>query len=90
MYSAAYEWRRSVHIDELYETFDWPAAERAFRSYYPTYFHGTDRIGCPVQFHELHKLNLDRVSERSPIPAQAEALKETNRSLHHFGWPTVR
>ena len=62
MYRAAYDWRRSVRIDELYETFDWPAAERAFRSYYPTYFHGTDRTGCPVQYHELHKLDLGRVS----------------------------
>lgn len=65
MYQAALKWRRSIDLDRLYATFDWDRARKAAKEGYVQYFHKTDRSGSPVHIHELHTVDLNKVSAAS-------------------------
>lgn len=70
MFRDAQNWRKKVNLDELYlslDPFDYPEREAVFNCW-PMWFHKTDKLGRPLNFHSLGGLDLQRLTREGVTP----------------------
>lgn len=73
MWSDFIKWRNEFHVDELYQSFEYPELPQV-NKYYPKFYHKTDKDGRPVYIEILGQIDVAKLATITTDQRQLQRL----------------